>query len=738
MTEITIQGRGGQGGVTLAKLIATAYFLQEKHVQAFGVYAAERSGAPVQAYVRIDDQEIINHNAIQSPDHLIVLDRTLVSPVLTGGLKEAGWIVLNTSETPGGVGSAFAGRNVATIDATRIALANGLGTRAVPIVNTTIFGAVARVLGLSFEQVEGTLRSLKFVGANVEACRAAFEDVQTAHLSGHATSAVPPKAGGRAAGLFDETVGERPRILTGTWANRQPQRQSLTPPCNHVCPAGNDVRGFIHAAGKHNDDEALRTLLRTSPFPSVCGRVCPAPCMEACNRQYFDSAINVRELERHVGDHGRRPPPTKPFRAERVAIIGSGPAGLSAAFTLAKLGYQVTVLESQDELGGLLRTGIPSYRLPRDVLDREIQYILDHGVRAECGQRVDRERLLTLSREFDAVFVATGLQELQSLNLHGQPGVVVQGIEFLDRVRRGLERLEGMHVVVVGGGNTAVDAARSARRIGAAEVRIVYRRTRKEMPAIQEEIAEAIDEGIGLDELVAPLRVRWDGVGPLLTCQRMRLGEPDESGRRRPIPDEGEDAQFDLRCDRVILALGQSADISILPEGSEIHEGTDLLGLTSAPVFACGDFASNDGTVAAAIGGGRRSGWHVHRTLTGEDLFPPPEAPLAGPDAVITHLFSHRPRSEGDTLPASLRRRSFVEVRRGFAAGTERLAASEAKRCFSCGVCNECDRCVDHCPEGIMVRNGDGCGYHFDENYCKGCGVCAAECPRGVIFMAEL
>jgi NADPH-dependent glutamate synthase beta subunit-like oxidoreductase/Pyruvate/2-oxoacid:ferredoxin oxidoreductase delta subunit len=398
----------------------------------------------------------------------------------------------------------------------------------------------------------------------------------------------------------------------------------------------------------------------------------------------------------------------------------------------------VTLFEADRELGGVLRTGIPSYRLPRDVLDRELNRILDRGVTVTAQRRVSKSDLLDFSHEFAAVFVATGLQEARSLDL-GQlsPGVVTQGIGFLDRARRGSERLTGEHVVVIGGGNTAIDSARTARRLGALSVRVVYRRTRDEMPAIKEEIDEALEENIILDELVSPVRLREDGVGMLLTCNRMRLGEPDESGRRRPVPEVSEDAYFDIRCDRVILALGQSNDLSILPEGSAVHEGKNLLGLTGAPVFGCGDFATNEGTVAAAIGSGRRAAWHMHKTLTGEDLFPPPEAPVATPEQMTMHVFKHVPGKHGEVTPPTTRRHSFVEVRRGLMDDLgEHPAVEEAQRCFSCGVCNSCDRCVSYCPEGILVRDSEG--YRFDYDYCKGCGICASQCPRGVVYMAEI
>ncbi len=741
MIELTIFGRGGQGGVTLAKLIAETYFLRGLYAQAFGVYAAERSGAPVQAFVRIDEREITDHNQIREPNHVVVLDRTLIAPRVVTGLQADGWVVLNTSEPPSAFRETFPGRRVATVDATVIAVGHALGTRTVPIVNTTMFGGVAKVLGLAFADAEGALRALNFDGLNLASAAQAFDEVKLEHLAGEIRTETASRPAGRVAGLLDPDIGSPPTLRTGSWATRQPHSRQLTPPCNHACPAGNDVQAFVAAVSQGDNRRALEILLETSPFPGVCGRVCPAPCMEACNRSTWDESVNVRELERYVADSARGQQIAAPRRDETVAVVGSGPAGLSAAYHLARLGYGVTILEADRELGGVMRTGIPAYRLPRAVLDREIDFVIGYGIQADTGHRVSREELVSLSRRFAAVFVATGLQEARSLDfgadLGGSTARIEQGIAFLDCARGGTALVQSERVVVVGGGNTAIDAARSARRLGAARVNIVYRRSRQEMPAIAEEIDAALEEGIVLHELVSPVRLQENGSSACLTCRRMRLGEPDETGRPRPMPETTEDAFFDIVCDRVILALGQSADLSVLPEGSEIRDHGRLLGLTGSPVFCGGDLATNDGTVAGAIGNGRRAALHIHRSLSGEDLFPSPPEPVAGADRITTHVFARTPSRHGGTIGAALRRRTFTEVHSGLPAGMAgTLAAEEASRCFSCGVCNSCDRCRQYCPEGIVSRDGDG--YRFDYDYCKGCGVCAAQCPRGVIYMAEL
>ncbi len=736
MLEIRIHGRGGQGGVTLAKLISTIRFLKGDSVQAFGLYAAERSGAPLQAFCRYSPDPITNRNLIYEPDHIVVLDPTLIGMGITTGLKAGGWILLNTPDEAARFATQYPGYRIAVIDATAIARANNLGTQSVPIVNTALAGAVGKLLGEDLPAVHAALEHLGFVGGNLTAASTAFETVQTIDQPiGTATVKLPTIPRARIAGLVDGNVGTLPKIRTGDWATLQPQRQQLVPPCNDVCPAGNDVQGFLDALAKEDPDLALETLLRTTPFPAVCGRVCPAPCMQMCNRINLDTAVNVRELERYAAEHGEFEVTKFDERTETIAIIGSGPAGLSAAYHLARLGYQVTILEAAPQLGGLLRTGIPSYRLPRDVLDAEIAQIIRLGVTVKTGNRIDRATLLALANDFDGVLVATGLQELRDLHLGGVGGddeMVEQGIDFLERANRDEERVDGEDVIVVGGGNTAFDAARSCLRLGASSVRMVYRRTRNEMPAIAEEIDEGIEEGIEIDFLTQPIRIAATAdVGRYtLTCNRMELGAPDASGRRRPVEIAG--SEFHVEGHRVILALGQSAELSIFPEGTEMREGEKILGVLEKPLFAVGDLANNDGTVSAAIGSGRRAALHIHETIAGEIL-------LAGahdPDRVIRaesmnmHLIEGGTRCEGATLPAAERRTSFDEVHDGLAD------PAEALRCMSCGVCNECDRCVTYCPEGVLKREGHE--FIFDYAYCKGCGVCQAECPRNVIYMAEL
>lgn len=761
MVEMRIHGRGGQGGVTLAKLIATSRFLKGQSVQAFGLYAAERSGAPLQAFCRFSDTPITNKNLIYEPDHVIVLDPTLIGSGIVTGLKPRGWILLNTPESIDDLAERFPHNRLATLDATAIARAHGLGTRSVPIVNTALAGAVARILDFPLDEMVAAFDQMGFGGSNVEAAREAHGGVAVAptlereaesdSASGPdsvATGAasIRPLPAGRGPSFLAGDGGGTPGIETGKWATEQPRRQQYVPPCNHVCPAGNDVQGFLHALARDEVDQGLEILLRTNPLPSICGRVCPAPCMASCNRIDIEGAVNVRQLERFAGDHGSVTLERPPDRAERVAVVGSGPAGLSAAYHLALRGYGVVIYEGGPEVGGLLRTGIPGFRLPAEVLDREVERILDLGVEVVPRYRVDRARLLELSRSCDAVVVATGLQELRDLHLGvGGDDGVMQGIDFLDRVKRDCIRVDGEDVIVVGGGNTAVDAARSALRLGADSVRVVYRRTREEMPAIPEEIDEALEEGVAIDFLTQPVALEavgqadGDGAGHGLLCRRMELGEPDASGRRRPV--EVPDSDYDVPCDRVILALGQSPDLSVFPEGTEVREGEMLLGVLETPLYSVGDLASQEGTVAAAIGSGRRVALHIHQTVTGEVAEVGEQARVRSDvdewhnevirsDALRLHLFERVPGREGEATPPEQRRTSFDEIHEGL------TDPSEARRCLSCGVCNECDLCLTYCPEGVLKRVGHD--LVFDYAYCKGCGICVTECPRNVVFMSHL
>jgi 2-oxoacid:acceptor oxidoreductase gamma subunit (pyruvate/2-ketoisovalerate family) len=733
--ELRLHGRGGQGGVTCAKILAAAWARMGQHVQTFGDYAGERSGAPVRAYTRSSPEKIENRNKVYSPDHVIVLDRHLLGREVVDGLKEGGILLVNAPGEPQALGSAYDAFRLATVDATEIARRRGIGTRSVVIVNTTIAGAFARLVGIPLAVLEDTYRQLGFSG-NFEAAREAWERVSerapTARLG--VTKAASPSALAPAEvqPLVEHVESPPTGLRTGSWSTQRPRYVEHAAPCSAFCPAGNDVVGFVQAAAKDDMEAAARILKRTTPLAGVCGRVCPAPCMEGCNRAELDGAVNVRGLERWVSDSAPLVSieAKTPGKRLEVALVGGGPAGLGAAHELLAQGHGVTLFERERELGGLLLTGIPNYRLPRNVLHREVASLLARGLRANCCEEIDAARLESLEREYDAVVVATGLQRPTVFDVPGKElRGVEDGVTFLRRANlHGGLHLKG-HVVVLGGGNTAMDCARVALRCGASRVSVLYRRTRDEMPAIREEIEHALFEGVELCELRQALRFEGEGKLEAVFAGIVALGEPDASGRRTPLLT---DDAVRFPCDHVLLAFGSGADRSLLPKGWELRDGRLWRGKEATRVFACGDFALADGTVAHALGSGRRAAGALLRALVDPDVVafarPSREESVAATEVRFDHFEPALPAHE-ELLPRHTRTRGFSEVSHGLSD------ASEARRCFSCGHCTRCDTCLVYCPEGVVRRTDDG--YELDASYCKGCGICVHECPRKGMEMSH-
>jgi 2-oxoacid:acceptor oxidoreductase gamma subunit (pyruvate/2-ketoisovalerate family) len=733
MIEIVIHGRGGAGGVTLAKLIAGAYFLRGDYVQAFGVYGAERAGAPVRAYVRADRLDIALTGPIARPDHVVVLDPSLLAPGKAPDLKANGWLILNSAIPPEALARDYPGFRVAAVDASSIAAACRLGTATRPIVNTAVFGAVLRVLDMDADEVGAALANANFSEDNLTAAMRAFGEVRMARTAAGRRRA-PSVFVAPVSGFFDPTAGSATDVLTGDWASQRPSTRRLTAPCTAACPAGNDVRGFLQAAAEGNYRDALGLILETSPLPGVCGRVCPAPCITDCNRRDLDQAVNVRAVEREIAEwDGPLTISTAALRHEEVAVVGAGPAGLSAAYHLAREGFPVTVFEAVPKLGGLLRNAIPSYRLPPEVLDRDIARILSLGVRIETRRCVDRRELVRLAEEYAAVLVATGRQLPREPDFgKSRSHRLLQSLEFLELARHGDVTLGGERVVVVGGGNTAVDSARTALRLGAAEVTILYRRTREEMPALAEEVEEGLEEGMLLKELLLPLEVRRAAETMELVCRRMRPGDRDESGRRMAVPLGDDDALPAIPCDRILLALGQSPDRSLLP-GSPAADGLVGFDEDLAPIFIAGDLFTQTGTVAAAIGSGRVAAHRIASKLLGSQPRQLQDGVVASPDVVLVHRFPRIAQHQSEALPPAERRQHFSEVQLGLARSGERdPAVEEAARCLSCGACTGCGTCAVYCPENVLTYEPE-CAFDYD--YCKGCGLCASECPRGAIVM---
>ena len=714
--EVRVHGRGGQGGVTCAKLVATIYAEQGLHVQTFGDYGSERTGAPVRAFARVDTVPIRNRNKVYRPNHLIVLDAGLLADDVLEGAEPGAAVLLNTARGLAPFADKHGHFRFAAVDATAIARRHGIGTSAVVIINTTLAGAYARAMGLPWEAVERAF-AVQGLARDLPAAREAWDAVLVREADdGEETAARGASPPSKVIGIAEQVRDIPTPLQTGSWRTQMPLYRSHAAPCNAGCPAGNDVVGFVQALATGGVEAAARVLFRTQPLPSVCGRVCPAPCMSACNRGAYDGSVHIRGLERWIGDHVA-PRPERPVPAatpRRVAVVGSGPAGLGAAFALATAGHRVVIYEGESCLGGVLRTGIPAYRLPEEVLDRDIARIVALGVEARTGTFLDAAAVAGLARSHDAVILAAGLPRLTGLEAPGVdlPGVL-QGIRFLDDVKRGAApRLSGA-VVVVGGGNTAIDCARTALRLGASSVAIAYRRGRKEMPAIGPEIDEAVAEGVKLLLHRQPVRVGGEGRVQSLELAEVELGEPDASGRRRPVV-TGRTSS--VPCDALLLALGQSADLSIVP------------GLPN--VFTAGDMATGDGTVAHALGSGRRVAAKVLAALAGE---PEPVEERPSPEALVAPAHVRFSHFEVE-LPHAERHRGIPGQGLGFDEANLGLdGPSEASRCFSCGACTECDTCLLYCPEGVIHRIGRG--YRIDEAFCKGCGMCVAECPRRAMEM---
>jgi 2-oxoacid:acceptor oxidoreductase gamma subunit (pyruvate/2-ketoisovalerate family) len=733
--EIRVHGRGGQGGVTCAKLCAFVYSGLGLFTQTFGDYGMERAGAPVRAYTRVDRKPITNRNKVYAPGHLLILDPSLFGAGVLDGAIPGAVVLLNSREAPASFQSQYKQFRFATVNATDIARKHGIGTSAVVIVNTSMVGAYARSIGLPIETLEGVYASLGLqsdLPAAVEAYHAVlFGPEPQSEALAVGESAPPQKSAPDVIPLTELTTDMPTPLKTGSWRTQSPLYSSFQAPCAAVCPAGNSIPGIVQALKNNGVEEAAIELLKTQPLPAVCGRVCPAPCMGSCNRTSYDGSVNIRGLERWIGDHAGevRIEPEATSNPLKAAIIGSGPAGLATGFFLARAGHSVTIYESEPKIGGLLRTAIPSYRLPEDVLDRDLRRILALGVEARCGERLDSQRLQDLAQACDAVVIATGQAISRTLECPGVelPGVE-QGLLFLDRAKKeGGARLTGT-VAVIGGGNAAMDCARTALRCGADKVVVVYRRGREEMPAIREEIEGAIAEGAELVLHFQPVRFLGDKRVTGIELAHVELGDPDASGRRRPVVT---DKMTRLSCDYALPAAGQYSDMAILPSEWRVTDGRAYLSDRPLNVWLAGDLATAAGTVAHAVGNGRSVALDVIDSLV-------PHWSVETGARVSAHevvsaesiKFFQFPRAEprhDRHLALSAGISGFQEVNMGLAD------ESEAERCFSCGLCARCDICLTYCPEGVINRDENG--YVINGEYCKGCGICVRECPRQAMRM---
>jgi NADPH-dependent glutamate synthase beta subunit-like oxidoreductase len=523
------------------------------------------------------------------------------------------------------------------------------------------------------------------------------------------------------------------------------------PPCAVGCPNHNAIREMLTTILRANDlekpyeqafGEAFQTFLETTPFPSVCGRVCPHPCESECNRHGKDGAVGINQVERFIGDFGlekglkpRRL--TEETRTEKIAVVGSGPGGLSAAYQLARNGYPVTVFEAFPKPGGMLRYGIPDYRLPQQILDAEIDRVLELGVELKLNTAVgDDISLDELRKEYKAIFVAIGAHKGIELKIEGESAPnVFTGTDFLHRANTG-ERIEvGSDVVVIGGGDTAVDAARVSRRLGA-NVTIVYRRTKKEMPAIDEEIDAAEAEAIEIHYLAAPIEIyEENGEATGMKCQRMELGEPDASGRRRPVPIEGD--TFDLSFTCLIAAVSQAPEFSGLEsliEGDGWVTVDDRFETKVEGVYSGGD-NTNLGLVIHAIAHGRSAARAIHEMITGEQVAAADsEMKVIKADGI---RFDHYQESQHVTpheMAVDERLRDMhAEI---VSTYSDEDAIAEASRCMSCGMCFDCGTCWSFCQDNAIVKPLDKTEpYSVKVNFCTGCKKCSEVCPCGLIEM---
>ncbi len=540
------------------------------------------------------------------------------------------------------------------------------------------------------------------------------------------------------------TTGSTSVFRTGTWRAALPRHIAAPSPCHAACPVGGDIAQWIGRAGTGDLRGAWEVLVRNNPFPAVAGRVCHHPCEAVCNRAGFDEALAICKLERQVGDaalaQGWQYPHPEVERPERVAIVGSGPSGLSAAFQLRRMGYAVTVFEAAARPGGLMRDGIPAYRLPREILDGEIERLLALGVELRCGEPVaSPEAYRRLREDFDAVYLAIGARRAKRLPQldYTQPWVA-DGAAWLAQANEGAAPALGRRVVVVGGGSAAIDVARSARRAGH-EVTLLALEGAAQMPAQPDEVDEALEEGVRLVDAAMLVRAGRAGDGVVLECVRVDF-EPGVGGAAfvvRPLAG----SEFRLAADAVLTAVGQDPELAPL-DGALRTQGAlldvDRGQATSAPgVFAGGDVASMARFVTEAIGMGKRAAHAIDRALrAGERL---PEADGAGErvvglDAIAGFYHPQAARAPERRLDVALRLAGDGEAEVQLGLLPEE-ALAEARRCFSCGNCTFCDNCYHYCPD-LAVKRVAG-GYTVDADYCKGCGICVRECPTGSMEMLE-
>ncbi len=518
---------------------------------------------------------------------------------------------------------------------------------------------------------------------------------------------------------------------TGSWRTSRPLYLDRLPPCNAACPAGEDIQGWLFHAESGDYEKAWRVLTENNPMPAIMGRVCYHPCEGGCNRQHLDESVGINSVERFLGDEAikRGWKFDKPAHStgKRVLVVGAGPSGLSAAYHLARLGHAVEIHEAGPLAGGMMRFGIPKYRLPREVLDAEVGRILETGVVLRLDTKVANIAESMKAGKFDAAFLAVGAHIGKRAYIPaGDATKIIDAVSVLRSMEGEDKPLLGRRVVIYGGGNTAIDVARTAKRLGASESIIVYRRTREKMPAHDFEVEEALQEGVMMKWLST---IKQAGEGNI-TIEKMELDEkgfPQSTG------------EFEtLEADSVVLALGQDVDLSLLEgvPGLEINDGVVRVGdnmmTGAAGIFAGGDMVPSERTVTVGVGHGKKAARHIDAWLRGETHVPPAKHEIAGFDRLNTWYYSEAPHTIRPMLNIIRRQSTFDEVLGGL---DETNAQFEARRCLSFGNCFECDNCYGVCPDNAVIKLGPGKRFEFNYDYCKGCGMCVTECPCGAIKM---